>query len=150
MLHSRPRSSALTALLSVATALALVGCGQRGDQEKKITQAEAGICTELARIDTALEQAAALTPESTVGDVKKVRTELRDAMRALVPYEKELEQARYREYDEKGKAVRLELKSIEEDPQLTLAQASERLQTKVQAAIAAHEALSAGVDCPAG
>lgn len=138
----------LVAVLALLPSIALLGCQQGPDEAKKIEEAEKGVCAQLARIDDAIEKAAALTPNSTVGDLQAARVELRDAMRELFPYEKELETARYKDYDLKGKEVRSELKSIETDPQLTPAQASEKLQSKVAAAAAAHQALTATVDCP--
>ena len=142
-----PRS--IAALLLPLLPAVLMGCQQRVDQAEKIAAAESGVCEQMAIVDAALERVAQLTPESTVGELQQARVALRDAMKGLIPYEKKLQQARYRDYDLRGKEVRQELRTIEADPDLTLAQASDRLSSKVRMAASAHEALTATVDCPA-
>ena len=140
--------------LAVATAclsLALVACSaaEKNKQSKELTeqQAAADVCTQLAKVGTALEASAALKPSSTVGEAEAAGESLQMALDGLNQAEVTLEQTRFKAFQEKAQAFNAQLKTVAKDKKLTLEAAAETLKPQAESVLAAHKELKAAVQC---
>jgi|GEM_PF-259697 hypothetical protein len=136
-------------LLAVAalTALALGGCQQNLTTQKAKT--EKRICTELAAVSQALDGVAALKPTSTVGEAKKADQALVTALTALEASQEKLDNLRLKAFKTQLRTFRGEVEKVSRNKKLTLEMAANLLQAKAAPVVAARQALSAEVDCPA-
>ena len=133
---------ALTCLL----ALASVGC-QKQTIAQREQKTESKICTQLTNVGKALDQVAALTPTSTVGDAEKAQKNLVTALNGLEKSEKALQKARVRELRDQLKTFNKEVDKVAKQKKLTLEQAAQELRTKAQPVIAARQQALAEVEC---
>ena len=137
----RPSLLAATALLC----LGLIGCSKNPEKAEK--KAEGNVCSQLANVGVALEQSAALTPTSTVGEAEAAGKALRKTLKQLKTSETQLEQLRLDDFNAKAKAFRKDVAAVAKDKKMTLEAAAGTLKAKAAPVIAAHKALSASVNC---
>ena len=128
--------------------LLAAGC-QQDDLTARTEEAEQQICTHLDEVGTALEDVAALTPESTVGEAKGAEQKLAAAAETLQGSEQELEKLRLEAFKTQLKAFRSEVANVAKQDGITLAEAATELQDKAQPVIEARAQLSEAVDCGA-
>jgi hypothetical protein len=126
--------------------LAAAGC-QRADLTQQTKKTEARICTELTTVNQALEQVAALTPTSTVGEAKAAQQKLEQSIAALQSSENQLQTLRVEAFRKVLKGFRGEVAAVSANKTQTLEQAANELKPKALAVIAARRALSAAVQC---
>jgi len=126
--------------------LATAGC-QRADLSQQTQKTEAAICTELATVNQALEQVAALTPASTVGEAKAAQQTLEQSIAALKTSENQLQKLRVEAFSKVLDGFRGEVAAASANKTQTLEQAANELKPKALAVIAARKALSAAVQC---
>jgi negative regulator of replication initiation len=122
------------------------GC-QRGDLAQRTQKTEAKICTELATVNQALEQVAALNPTSTVGEARAAQQNLERSMAALETSENQLQKLRVEAFRKLLQGFRGEVARVAANKSQTLEQAATELKPKAMAVIAARKALSATVQC---
>ncbi len=134
--------------LAVTLCLSLTAAGcQRGDLTQKTQKTEARICTELTTANQALEQVAALTPSSTVGEAKAAQQMLEQSIAALQTSENQLQKLRVEAFRKVLEGFRGEVAAASANKTQTLEQAANELKPKALAVIAARRALSAAVQC---
>lgn len=133
--------------LAALTALALGGCQQNLTAQKAKT--EKLICTQLAAVGQAMETVGALKPTSTVGEAKKADAALAAALNTLEASQEKLENLRLKAFKAQLRTFRGEVQKVSQNKSLTLEQAANLLKAKAAPVIAAREALTAEVDCPA-
>lgn len=126
-------------------ALSLGACQQSPEKAEK--KAEVVVCEQLAAVGAALESVEALTPTSTVGDAEKVQKNLVNALNGLEKSEKALEKARVQILRDQMKTFNQEVDKVAKQKKLTLEQAAQELNTKVQPLIAARQQALADVEC---
>ncbi len=126
--------------------LAASGC-QRTDLTQQTQKTEARICTELATVNQALEQVAALTPTSTVGEARAAQQKLEQSIAALQASENQLQTLRVEAFRKLLQGFRGEVAKASANKDQTLEQAANELKPKAMAVIAARRALSAAVQC---
>lgn len=126
--------------------LATAGC-QRADLSQQTKKTEARICTELTTVNQALEQVAALTPTSTVGEAKAAQQKLEQSIAALQTSENQLQKLRVEAFRKVLEGFRGEVATASANKTQTLEQAANELKPKALAVIAARKALSAAVQC---
>ena len=126
--------------------LAAAGC-QRADLTQQTKKTEARICTELTTVNQALEQVAALTPTSTVGEAKAAQQKLEQSIAALQTSENQLQKLRVEAFRKVLEGFRGEVATASANKTQTLEQAANELKPKALAVIAARRALSAAVQC---
>jgi len=134
----------LAALLVLS--LAAAGC-QRTDLTQQTRKTEARICTELAAVNQALVQVAALTPSSTVGEARAAQQQLEKSIAALETSENQLQKLRVETFRKLLQGFRTEVAKASANKAQTLEQAANALKPKAEAVIAARKALSAAVQC---
>ncbi len=110
---------------------------------------EKRICTELAAVSQALDGVAALKPTSTVGEAKKADQALVTALTALEASQEKLDNLRLKAFKTQLRTFRGEVEKVSRNKKLTLEMAANLLQAKAAPVVAARQALSAEVDCPA-
>jgi negative regulator of replication initiation len=134
--------------LAAALCLSLTAAGcQRGDLTQQTKKTEARICTELTTVNQALEQVAALTPTSTVGEAKAAQQKLGQSIAALQTTENQLQKLRVEAFRKVLEGFRGEVAAASANKTQTLEQAANELKPKALAVIAARKALSAAVQC---
>jgi len=133
---------ALTCLL----ALASVGC-QKQTIAQREQKTETQICSQLASVGKALEQVAALTPTSTVGDATAADRALATALTSLQGSKQQLEKLRLQSFNTQLTAFKAEVAKVASNKKQTLEQAAVELKAKAQPVIAARRQLSAAVKC---
>ncbi|MFZ0408088.1 MAG: hypothetical protein WAM11_08280 [Cyanobium sp.] len=135
---------ALTCLLALASA----GCQKQTIAERE-QKTETQICNQLANVGKALEQVAALTPSSTVGDATAADRALATALSSLDSSKQQLEKLRLQNFSTQLKAFKAEVAKVASNKKQTLEQAAVELKAKAQPVIAARRQLSAAVKCAA-
>lgn len=138
------RRLSLAAVLGLS--LATSGC-QRADLTQQTRKTEARICSELAAVNQALVQVAALTPSSTVGEARASQQQLEKSIAALQTSENQLQKLRVEAFRKLLQGFRSEVAKASANKAQTLEQAANELKPKAQAVIAARKALSAAVQC---
>jgi hypothetical protein len=133
---------ALTCLL----ALASVGCQKQTIAERE-QKTESQICSQLASVGKALEQVAALTPTSTVGDATAADRALATALTSLQGSKQQLEKLRLENFNTQLTAFKAEVAKVASNKKQTLEQAAVGLKAKAQPVITARRQLSAAVKC---
>ncbi len=131
---------------ALCLSLAAAGC-QRADLPQQTKKTEARICTELATVNQALVQVAALTPTSTVGEAKAAQQQLEQSIAALQTSENQLQKLRVEAFRKLLQSFRGEVAKASANKDQTLEQAANDLKPKALAVIAARRALSAAVQC---
>lgn len=142
-----PSTRPLLAITAAAVALALGGCQQNLPEQKAKT--EKLICTQLAEAGQALERVAALKPSSTVGEAKAADQALATALTKLEASEEKLENLRLKAFKAQLRTFRGEVERVSRNKGITLEMAANLLKAKAAPVIAARQALTAEVDCPA-
>ncbi|MEB3321787.1 MAG: hypothetical protein VKI81_03080 [Synechococcaceae cyanobacterium] len=138
----RPLLPLAAALLSAA----LLGCQPTAQREDS---AQARVCADLAAVDKALQQVAALQPSSTVGEARAANDALTSALGRLNRSEEQLERLRIRDFRDQLRAFDREARGIASNKKITLEEAAAELKQKAQPVIAARKRISADVKCPA-
>jgi len=133
---------ALTCLL----ALTSVGC-QKQTIAQREQKTESKICTQLTNVGKALDQVAALTPTSTVGEATAADRALATALSSLESSEKQLAQLRLQNFSTQLKSFKGEVAKVANNKKQTLEQAAVDLRAKALPVIAARRQLSAAVQC---
>jgi hypothetical protein len=128
-------------------ALALAACQPVAQKQPSETAATGDVCNQLNAVATALEQVNSLKPTSTVGEAQTANKALGQAIKGLKGAEAELEQARLAAYQTQLKAFKKELAKVSKNKDLTLEQAAADLKTKAKPVVAAHQELTASVNC---
>lgn len=134
--------------LSTCLLLCVAATGCQESRRKAVENAEVNVCARLARVGDALEQAAALSPSSSVGEAEAAGKELRQSIKALDASELRLEKLRLADFQAKAKTFRQEVAAVAKDKTMTLEAAASTLKAKAQPVVAAHKALLADVNCP--
>ena len=142
-----PSTRPLLAISAAVVALAIGGCQQNLPEQKAKT--EQLICTQLAEAGQALEQVAALKPTSTVGEAKAADQALATALTKLEASEEKLENLRLKAFKAQLRTFRGEVERVSRNKGITLEMAANLLKAKAAPVIAARQALTAEVDCPA-
>ena len=130
-------------------ALALAACQPVAQKQPSETVASADVCTELMHVAEALEHINALKPTSTVGEAQTANKHLGKALKGLNGAETELEKARLATFQAKLKAFKKEVAKVSKNKGETLEQAAADLKTKAAPVAAAHQELTAAVNCKA-
>ena len=128
-------------------ALVAAGC-QSQDLAKRELKTEAKVCQQLAAVGTTLEEVAALTPTSTVGQAQAANQALSKALVGLGQAEQTLEKLRLQAFDKQLKAFNAEVQRVTANKKLTLEEAATVIKAKAGPVIAARQALSSSVQCP--
>ena len=140
------RRSALL-LGSGLVALALAACQNKPTPQQTEQKAESAICSNLAAVGSALEAVGELSPTSTVGEAEQARSTLAQAVSNLQDSEAALEKLRIQELQKQVLAFNKDVEKVTANKDITLEEAANELQGKLQPVLAAREAAVADVNC---
>jgi hypothetical protein len=139
------------AIAAACLSLALAACSpaEKTKKDSLVTeqQATVNVCDQLAKVGSALEASAALTPTSTVGDAEAAGQQLRTALEDLKQAEVTLEATRLEAFQKQAQAFNQELEMVSKEKQLTLEEAAKTLKPQADSVVAAHKELQAAVEC---
>ena len=129
-------------LLGVAAA----GC-QQPDMAERKQKAEARVCAQLETVGKALQQVAALSPTSTIGEARSANEALGAALASLERSEETLEQLQQKNFRQQLRTFKAEVAKVASNQGLTLEQAAADLKEKAQPVIEARRQLATSVNC---
>lgn len=138
----------LTIGLILLPALVLAGCQQPSVEkaEVKAEKSETEACKNLAKLKQSIATLAAVTPSSTVGDVKKAQKDVTQETDALKQSLAEVDKAKSKVLEAAKEDLEKTIKTLPDKD--TLAQAATAIQPKAAAVEAARVQLSAQINCP--
>jgi hypothetical protein len=132
--------------LALLPSLTLVGCQPSVQEaEQKVEKKETQACMKLAELEQSLITLAAITPDSTVGDVKKAQEEVTQSIAELKASLQELDQAKLQALEVANDELDKNIQTLPE--QDTLAEAAATIQPQVEAVEAARAQLSSDLEC---
>ena len=135
----------------LALSLTLAACESSSQKaindEMKVAQDVALVCSARNQVDQAVAVVNALTPESTVAQAEKAGQSLDKALKILEVAEEKLGQDELSEYLDQVKIFRDAVDEIREKKDLTLAEAADQLKGKLAPVTVAREQLMAITVC---
>jgi hypothetical protein len=131
-------------LLAGLSLFLLVSCTNESSQSTQDKKAE--LCTNLARFKTAVATLKSMSPNSTVGDFRQARDQVKTTFAAVKTSAQSVQEAKVAELETAYQALDTAVTSVPDTA--TLNQAAASIAPQVAAVEAAEDQVSSGLSCP--